>query len=148
MDLTSLLQADFPNITQSNYRHTSNRTPDYNCIAWAAQVNDRWWEPDASHSYYWPPGVKREYTLEAYTEAYRTVGFEVCEDGILEESFEKIAIYVNPITNAPLHAARSLNDNNWTSKLGQFIDISHETPAVLEGKTYGVVARYMKRQAP
>ena len=144
MGLTSDLQVYFPNITNQNYVHTSRRTTTYNCIAWAAGINDQWWQPDPYYAYYWPEGVPRESTLAAYEAAYRTVGFEVCKDGTYEEGYEKIVIYIDA-SNVPQHAARLLDESTWTSKLGPFIDISHDTPEVLEGPSYGTASVYMKR---
>jgi hypothetical protein len=145
--LTASLLPSYPKLTQNNYKHTSPPTPNYNCIAWAARVDNKWWEPDAQYNYYWPIGVKREYTLEAYVAAYETVGFAVCDDSKPQSNIEKIAIYVHPVTKVPLHASRLLPDGKWTSKLGPHIDISHDNPGVLEGPSYGVVAQYMKRQS-
>jgi len=145
MDLTSRLQSYFPNLDDDNYIHTSQPTPDYNCIAWAATVNDKWWQPDPYYAYYWPEGVPREYTLAAYEAAYQTVGFEVCENGTYESGYEKIVIYVDS-SNVPQHAARLLNETHWTSKLGVSEDISHTTPEVLEGQTYGTPKVFMKRE--
>ena len=143
--LTNSLKLHYPNITEKNYKHTSPSTNLYNCIAWAAIVDDKWWEPDPYYNYYWPQGVKREYTIEAYMDAYRTEQFEECESSKYEKDFEKIAIYIDSRTKEPLHAARLLENGHWTSKLGQSIDISHTKLSVLEGPKYGVASKFMKR---
>ncbi|MBI4833756.1 MAG: hypothetical protein HY811_02895 [Planctomycetes bacterium] len=103
---------------------TSPETAEYNCIAWAAEENTRWWEPDPMDLYYWPDNIPRELTLEAFREAYKTLGYERCYDANLEERFQKIAIYIK--NKRPTHAARQLNNGNWTSKLGPSFDIEHE----------------------
>jgi hypothetical protein len=35
----------FPILTAANHRITSDPSPIYNCIAWAAGHSDAWWEP-------------------------------------------------------------------------------------------------------
>lgn len=147
MDLLTLrLRPDFPRLDGSNYTQTSPTTPAYNCIAWAAGDNSRWWQPDAQYNYYWPDGAPREHTLAAYIAAYQTLGYEICEGDELEKGFEKIVIYIDPALSTPTHAARQLPDGQWTSKLGQNVDISHQDPETLAGGKYGMVAQFMKRR--
>ena len=107
------------------FQITSPATPSYNCIAWAANDYNRWWEPDPMGDYYWPEGIPRRFTLEVYFEAFKILGYEICSDESLEPGFRKIAIYFkDDITS--IHAARQLKDGRWTSKLGTSIDIEHE----------------------
>ncbi len=103
---------------------TSPRDSFYNCIAWAVQDNVNWWEPDVRGEYYWPEGIPRRYTLDAYLSAYRTIGYEVCENQNIEKGFEKIALYTDNY-GVPQHAARQINESKWTSKLGKSFDIEH-----------------------
>ena len=37
------IERDFPNLLTTGYEITSPDTIDYNCIAWAAEDNERWW---------------------------------------------------------------------------------------------------------
>jgi hypothetical protein len=53
------------------------------------------------------PGVPREETIEAFKQAFQTLGYEVCEDDVLEEGFQKIAIYANS-NKVPTDVARQL----------------------------------------
>jgi len=92
---------------------------------------------------YWPPDAAREVTLQAFEQAYGTLGFEKCDTGGLESGFEKIAIYTK--SSAPTHAARQLPDGCWTSKLGRCEDIQHDTISGVEGHEYGTVSAFMKR---
>ena len=69
--------------------------------------------------------------------------YEPCDDGALEDGFEKVAIYALSFTVT--HMARQLASGRWTSKLGELEDIEHETPAELEGDIYGIVVQYMRR---
>jgi hypothetical protein len=134
----------FPLLANSNHRITSAKTPDYNCIAWAADDSDCWWWPTPKGVSYWPPGISRAVTIESFTRAFSTLGYEVCNDAILEEKYEKVAIYVN-LDDVPTHMARQLSDGTWTSKLGQSNDINHNTLQVISGPTYGTATVYMRR---
>lgn len=103
---------------------TSPKDSSYNCIAWAVQDNVNWWEPDARGEYYWPEGISRRYTVDTYLSAYRTIGYEVCENQSTEEGFERIALYTDDY-DVPQHAARQVSESKWTSKLGKSFDIEH-----------------------
>jgi hypothetical protein len=134
----------FPNLLNSGYSITSPATSEYNCIAWAANDIEAWWEPDSFYLSFWPDRVPREYSLDAYINVYRTLGYTVCQNAECEEGYEKIAIYVNP-DSKPTHAARQLSSGQWTSKLGQLEDIEHNILEGLTGSEYGTVAVIMKR---
>ena len=77
-------------------------------------------------------------------EAFETLGFERCGDGLLEAGIEKLAVYCSS-AGAWTHAARQLPSGAWTSKLGACEDIEHEHPDHLGGSDYGDVHCYMKR---
>jgi hypothetical protein len=81
--------------------------------------------------------------MYAFKEAYRTLGFEVCQSKELEEGYEKVAIFSNQY-GKPTHAARQIESGKWTSKCGSAEDIVHELKG-LEGDQYGSVACIMKR---
>ena len=83
---------ELPNLTGHNCTITSPATARYNCIAWTAGDDSHWWEPDPLDLYYWPPGIPRALTVDAYLKAYGTLGFTLCFDGTREEGVEKIAI--------------------------------------------------------
>jgi hypothetical protein len=133
---------DFPLLAPGNHRKTSPATPTYNCIAWAAGDDGRWWWPDDFFIGYWPDDAPREVTLSAFIRAYETLGYSGCDDNSLERGFEKVAIYA--IGSVPTHAARQLKGGRWTSKLGKAEDIEHELGAI-EGRMYGKVVVYMRR---
>lgn len=138
------IESIFPNLPLCGYSITSPATPEYNCIAWAAADTESWWEPDPYNLSFWPTGVPRAYTLEAYVKAYNTRGYVVCDNFNREDDFEKIAIYIDA-SGKPTHAARQLTSGRWTSKLGQLEDIEHHTLDGLTGNDYGIVAALMKR---
>ena len=118
----NLLQV-FPNLNLEGHRVTSPATEKYNCISWAAGVHDDWWWPDSDNDHYWPAGIQREVTLDAFIAAFATLGYFRCDSPELEVGFEKVAIYC--IDLVPKHMARQLLDGRWTSKLGRFLDIEH-----------------------
>lgn len=128
------LQRGFPNLRHSGYEITSPEDRGYNCIAWAAGVTDAWWWPDPWEIGYWPNGVPREETIQAFIQAFGTRGYTPCEDDSLEAAFEKIALYAN--AGVPTHAARQLEDGRWSSKCGDLEDIAHTLDG-LAGTSYG-----------
>lgn len=85
-----------------------------------------------------------EETVEAFVEAFGTIGYEPCDEGLLDESFEKIALF--EVDRTVTHAARQVEDGGWTSKLGPAEDIGHATVDSLEGGAYGSVAAYLRRR--
>ena len=140
-----VIRADeFPNLRASSYKIKSPESRDYNCIAWAAGDVTAWWWPDFLETVYWPPGVPREETLEAFIQAYRTLGYEPCQDTSFEQGFEKVALY--SLTDGEMtHAARQLDNGRWTSKLGPLEDIEHENPEDVNGPVYGSVICVLRR---
>jgi hypothetical protein len=136
------MQQLFPNLAVDGFIETSDASGRYNCIAWAAGFDTRWWWPDPNSVSYWPESVSRQETAEAFVEAFATLRYVRCDDGTLEAGFEKIAIFV--LDGRPTHAARQLADGMWTSKLGRSIDIAH-TLRGLEGACYGIASIFMKR---
>lgn len=136
--------ADFPFLTPDNHKVIRPADPRYNCIAWAAGDDRRWWQPTGR--LYWPPGVPRELTLDAYREAFAAAGYEDCDDGELEDACEKIVLYRDTARNVPTHAARQLPNGEWTSKMGQSVAITHSSPQDLVGPVYGHPVQYMRRK--
>ncbi len=135
---------EFPNLANSGYTVTSPKDPRYNCIAWAANEDNTLWWPDTNKQAFWPPGVAREATIDAFIAAYMTIGYETCGDGNFEKGYEKIAIYAS-VDGTPTHAARQLDSRKWTSKLGLQEDLEHSLEG-LEGPEYGMVSLYMERK--
>jgi hypothetical protein len=132
----------FPNLLGTRFEITSESTKLYNCIGWAATGGqDAWWEP--AGRFYWPPGVAREYSIEAYKQVFGSMGYSECSDGDSEPGFEKIALY--GLHGRATHAARQLPDGWWTSKLGDLEDIRHESLKALSGRRWGDVVCIMRR---
>lgn len=135
----------FPLLDETNHRPTSPITPDYNCIAWAAEEDDRWWWPGPVEVTYWPDGVPRAPTQEAFILAFQSLGYSVCGSGAVENGFDKVVLYLD-CNNLPTHMARQLPDGTWTSKLGQSIDINHFTVDAISGPAYGQAAVFLSRK--
>jgi len=119
----------------------------YNCIAWAAEDTKRFWWPDHG---YWPQGVPRDLTIEAFVQAYAILGYKKCEHGAIEKGFQKIAIFCTP-DKVPTHAARQLDTGRWTSKLGKQEDVEHDLHGLARDmpwlvQIYGDVELFMKRK--
>lgn len=72
-------------------------------------------------------------------------GYEVCDTAEPEVGFEKIVLYADS-DRTPTHAAKQLPNGHWTSKLGDFEDIEHDTLDCVEGPVYGKPAVYLKRR--
>ena len=106
---------DLPNLTPENYSITSPVDWGYNCIAWAVGDYQKWWWPTPSPNpfYYWPDGVPREESLEAFAAAYATEGFVKCRNGRLETNYEKVALYAKRDSGEllPTHASRQLPED-------------------------------------
>ena len=136
------LESSFPNLKPRNYKVTSPKSIEYNCIAWAANDTSACWWPDSFDLYYWPSGIERTETLETFIKVFESLFYNICDSGEFEEGFEKIAIYVKE--NKPTHAARQINAKYWTSKLGKDIDIKHEIGGVSDS-VYGSISVFMKR---
>jgi hypothetical protein len=129
----------FPNLEAKGYEITSPYDRRYNCIAWSAGQDDRWWWPGAG---YWPPGVTIDTNIDAFIDVYALQGYEKCDNRGIQAGYEKVALYADQGEVA--HAARQLQDGRWTSKLGRDVDITHTLEA-LEGGCYGAVVQILRR---
>ena len=136
---------NFPNLNNQNHHVTSPPTPRYNCFAWAAEEDNRFWDPNGG---WWPAGIPRDLSINAFVQAYSTVGYVQCADGTHDPGVEKIAIYAKNVPGfgqQPTHAARQLPNGRWTSKLGKNVDIEHTTLEAIADGTYGSVVLFMSR---
>ena len=145
--LSDKVVAQFPNLERDNYEITSPQDPRYNCIAYAAGDDSRWWEPITfpSPGYYWPEGAQRGESPDALRSCFEAVGYEVCENGEPEEGYTKVALYAAP-NGSWTHAAGQLESGQWTSKLGKSVDIRHRIPGCVEGPVYGDIVIFMRTE--
>ena len=140
--------SDHPYLKSDNHEITGGPDPSFNCIAWAAGDPDRWWWPGPTGITYWPKQSPRRETADAFASAFRTLGYNVCDDGALEQDFEKVAIFARNVRGVliPTHAARQLESGMWTSKMGALEIISHSSPEDVSGPVYGSVVGYLSRR--
>ena len=147
MTLESFKEVQFPRLSREVYRVTSPATDLYNCMAWAAgDVTRSWWP---ARDYFWPDSAPCEETLASFRTVFEGMGYVECETDELEAGFEKIAIFVDD-DEIPTHAARQLQHGTWTSKLGDWEDIEHDSLSALENASlmtslYGKVGLIMRR---
>ena len=134
----------FPKARQSatSLSITSPIDVGYNCVAWAMERTDRWWQP--AHPFAYWPSPEPETGLAAYVRMFEGHGYAACESSAHERGFAKIAIYVDA-AGGFLHVAKLLESGRWSSKCGQQSDISHSNAELLEGTEYGRVWGFMKR---
>lgn len=135
------LESVFPGLSSTAYKITSKFDPKYNCIAWAAGDSNKWWEPDPMGQYYWPDNAPRDYNISSYQKAYEAIGFVLSEETSANPESTTIALFSKDGQGS--HASRQIADDEWTSKLGKNVDISHSLRALC-GKCYGVVSIFMR----
>jgi len=117
----------------------------YNCVAWAMGDNSKWWWP--AGGYYWPVSKPSVLTVGTFIELFELIGYECCDNGRLEDGYNKIAIFSDN-QQKPTHVAKQLPSGLWTSKLGANIDVEHELLDLIQhpvlSRFYGKVAVIMK----
>ena len=153
-----LIFKSFPSLEDDeSFKVVDRRNPNYNCIAWAANVTDCWWQslpldkrPTIGLDgvkYDWPFDVDDEFSIKTLTEIFTHLGYTKCENGEYEDDFKKVAFYEKD--NKATHAARQLtadkNKGIWSSKLGRSFLIHHGTPYSIESNKYGKVVAFMKK---
>lgn len=148
----------FPNLKDdTSFEVVGKESPNYNCIAWAANRTDCWLQslpkdkrPTFSLDgvkYDWPFNVDDEFSIRTLKEIFEKLNYEECIDGEYEKGFKKVAFYEKD--SKATHAARQLtsgkNEGIWSSKLGRSFLIHHGTPYTIESKSYGKVVMFMKK---
>lgn len=134
-----------PGLAGENYTITSPPDPAYNCVAYAAGVTDDWWSQ--AGIYPWP-NAPRTPDIGSLISVFRGQGYELCADADagVADGYEKVALYA--ANGLWTHAARQLPGGQWSSKLGVYEDISHQSPQALAGDAYGAVHCIMRRKLP
>jgi len=102
-----------------------------------------WW-PGSAPEGHWPLDLTDDVTIDNFVAAFRKLKYEICAGAHHEWRYEKIVIYADR-HGVPTHAARMSLRGVWMSKLGQNVDISHESTELLDGPLYGTVVQVMKR---
>ena len=135
----------FPHSVSHPFTKTSEIDWTYNCIAWAYGSTTNWFWPKNTGmpTWFWPPNIPTEENIESFVKLFESIGYSLCENGKLEEGFQKVAIYEK--NNIPTHAAKQLTNGLWSSKLGSHFDASHRFATTYNSIDYGNVTRFMKR---
>jgi hypothetical protein len=84
--------------------------------------------------------------IPLFEKAFETRGYVRCDSSEHEPDVEKVAIYGYDSQEAR-HAARQLPNGRWTSKIGHYIDLEHESLKALEGAFYGRAILFMCKPA-
>lgn len=141
MRLLPHIETKWPYLLSEGYEVTSIATWSYNCIAFAADVENLNWWPDLNGKGFWP--IKwREVSLPCFIAAFQSIGYNLCENA-LEAEYDRIAIYA--LNGTPTHAAKQLHDGRWKSKLGRSEDIEHKSLKAVEEFIYGKAVVFMRR---
>lgn len=152
----------FPNLKDDPHFEIEDwKTPNYNCIANAACVFNRWWWPLPEDKrplqldgviYDWPYNAPFNNKLETYMYIFEQKGgYEECADGSYEVGYRKVCFYGNSKDDVK-HAARQLvaepHIGLWISKMGQSFRIIHGAPESLISAPYGNILGFMKCKWP
>ena len=135
------LETIFPNLRPTGYEITSQESTRYNCVGWALHDTAKSWWP--RRGYFWPEDSQDE-SVEEFIRMFTGQGYEVCAKTEHEEGYEKIAIYCRDGT--PSHVARQLPSGLWTSKCGDYHDITHSLDG-FKGSSHGEATVIMRRSA-
>lgn len=142
----------FPLLTPDNHEVTSQRSRQYNCIAWAAGIDDRQIWPTGGEGYEpepaidWPEGIPDEESMDSFIAYFSSLGYETCGGPQMEPGYLKVAIFEKD--GDPTHACRQTPSGRWTSKLGwDSVDIEHDDLDCIAGRKYGQATVFMRRLA-
>jgi|ERR1700677_1055722 hypothetical protein len=142
------IEWEFPQLRGGiGYRDTSEETIVYNCLSWALGIAWTRYDPEPKCAgYYWFPGVPRKWDEETLKILFGKHNFVPCGfDSGLEAGYEKVVFYSDD-NGVPTHFARQLSNGKWTSKIGAYNDIEHDTLECLISETYGKPGIVLKRK--
>ncbi len=141
--------------TDGNFRITSQQTWVYNCIAFAMGYQNIWiaaGHPKGRNWYAWWPddiNVPRNGDPSSLVAAFQYMGFEVCEDDMPEEGYDKVVLYKKYNTKLKqivwTHAAKVVGTHELHSKLGASFDVHHRDGDIFSESDYGDEYAYMRR---
>lgn len=142
----------FPRLrSDKKFEVTSKRNVNFNCIAWAMRLCDRWVDTQDTAGHWWPVQLDAiSPTQDGLITAFESLKFVKCDNSEPEFFYDKVALYYHPITKGWTHAARIISVTEYHSKLGGLWDIHHSNGSVLHNPkylnvTYGSVYQIMKR---
>ena len=123
-------------VDKVDWKNASDPGDAYNCVGFAVGVL-KWWQPPVraddgtilNPTDYWPAKVPELFTIEAYIQAIKTVGFTICDSPSWDLSYQKIVLYYDvgkgAVPSFFKHAAIQTHPDVWESKLGLGSDIKH-----------------------
>ena len=120
----------FPNLGLSDFEFTSLRDEDYNCVAWGLESKEDWIQFKDEEGNY-------DLRICTYLKYFEERGYSIITDLNVNETTSKVAIYFDNNTGDFKHVSRQLDNGRWTSKIGDWEDLSHSSIEVLLGKSYG-----------
>jgi len=127
----------------SNFVLKSPFTFQYNCIAFAMGMKDRWVDSSNLPWHWWPASVNKSLRELDLINAFRFFGFEECGmDDTIDADYDKVALYHN--SKGWTHAARIVEEGIYHSKFGASYDGTHSRGDVLFAQ-YGTVFIVMRR---
>lgn len=137
-----LVMGAFPQLREENFVISSPVDREYNCIAWACGVNNRWYDiREGLDGVEWPCSIRSE-SIVALETLFRERGYSSSTSSEFELDKRKVALYVSN-DGKWKHAALQTRDKDylgwWKSKLGPQFDIIHRTPECVAGSSYGDV---------
>lgn len=137
------LIAAFPKLSvDPNFYVESPFTFQYNCIAWAMGMVDRWVDVASIPWHWWPEGVLKDESEDSLKLAFEALGFEECKGKDVHDGYDVVALYSK--NGKWQHAARVLDSNVLHSKFGAYNDARHSAGNVLDN-CYGTIYQYMRR---
>ena len=83
-----------PLVSDANHDVTSSDDPEYNCVAWALGLTDRWVWPGRDDAW-WPDSIRQDDSVESFIELFRSVDFERCDSAALETGYERVAVFAS-----------------------------------------------------
>ena|ERR1035438_274850 len=132
------IRNNFPNLTNDKFQFTSEWDPNYNCVAYINDIKDEYVQfyDEATRTY--------DTSLKRYISYFEEFGFRVTENSDLQEGITKIAISYDE-NKEFRHVCKQLPAGEWTSKLGDWEDITHINPNVLLGNLYANELIFMEK---
>jgi hypothetical protein len=151
-DVIAELEANFPNLSRTQWRIKSPWNNAYQCIAWAACDTTKKWWPVRHPLAYWPLPIPPDETVDRFVEAFATLGYRICDKSGFEFGYQKVAVYADDDLTATHMARQHFFGRGWLSKIGDFEDIQHPGLKDIEGdpsptalNSYGTVRLILRR---
>jgi hypothetical protein len=133
---------DYPYL-KGNYTKTSDETILYNCVAYVLGEYDKIYSSYEEEGI-WIDGLEKTHTPKNYADFFKKIkGFEICKNADFDDKYEKIAIY--GLEDEFLHVAIQLQNGKWSSKIGEYEDIEHNSLKAVGGGRYGYPIIFMQR---